>query len=80
MKVFYVTFGLGSVLGGNYMVAWAPDEETLRIRLNADKLPWSNTYTDNQFDQAIGRYNLQPLAKHYEAVSKHNSGPCEAPK
>lgn len=73
MKTFYVTFGLGSILGGNYLVAYAPDEDTLRLRLNADKLPWCGVH---DYVEKVERYGLEPLKSHYEAVSEHNSGPC----
>ena len=73
---FYVTFGLGSVLGGNYMVAYAPNEDVLRIRLCADRLPWAFIYTPGRFGDMAERYGLQELARHYEAPTEHHSGPC----
>lgn len=75
MKKFYVTFGLGSILRGNYLIAHAPDEDTLRSRLNADKIDWSSVYDDVERAE---RHGLEPLKSHYEAIDAYNSVPCGA--
>lgn len=79
MTTFYVTFGLGTMCGKNYLTAYAPDEETLRVRLNADMasgwIPkWAGLYEDIE---AVRLHGLVSLNVAYEAVTKHSSGPCK---
>ncbi len=81
MKTFYVTFGLGTVCGKNYLICYAPDENTLRVRLNEDLkkdlLPkWFSVYSHEERPRLRDDHDLCPLASAYEAVSVYNSGPC----
>lgn len=75
---FYVTFGCGTICKGNFLICYAPDEETLRERLNADMkigwLPkWAGIYENIH---AVLEHSLVPLATAYEAPTQHCSGPC----
>lgn len=60
---FYITFGLGSVLGKSYLVAHTPNENLLRLQLNKLRLPWCGCYYPYQFNEAIAAYNLVKLPK-----------------
>ncbi len=74
MMKLYVTFRLGSVLGGYYLVAHTDNERNLRIALNATKLPWCSLYSEKHFDSAIKQYGLVPLEREFEAF-EFDSGP-----
>lgn len=71
---YFVTFGLGSILGKSYLVAYASDETTLRLALNAAKLPWCGCYGVDQFTDAIAKYGLVRLPRDFEAT-EFNAGP-----
>lgn len=78
MKTFYITFGLGTILAKSYLVAYAPDENTLRVRLNEDYkrfvlLQWCSLLVN---EDTARQYNREPLPTAYEAVSIYNSRPC----
>lgn len=73
MKTFYITFGLGSVLGKSYLIAYSENETWLRLALNKTRLPWAGCYTQRSIVEALG---LVPLPSAFEAM-EHNYGPCE---
>ncbi len=78
MKTFYVTFGMGSVCGQNYLVCYAPDENTLRFRLNEDMKrnllsKWAGMYTTNE---ELEKHRCRPLEMAYTAMNIYTSGSC----